>query len=129
MVEDTEIEKLAIMDPEAALESLGDKTVFGIMVDGMSACLIKHMTEIKVSLEANEHGSLKTQLQSLKGATSYTRCYRVGKATELLKNSIEANELDKIPVHYSRFVKESILLKRYLRQYICKRESMAFHLI
>ncbi len=123
MVEMGKLEGLPIMDPAAAVQLLGDKTVFSIMIDGMCTCIQKHLTEIKVSLEANEFSALRTQLQSLKGATAYTRCDRLGKATELLMEVIKSKKYDDIPEYYSCFVKESILLKRYIRKYICERDS------
>ena len=123
MTDDPELQGLVIMDPDSAMEFLGDKAVFEMMLDGMSTCLIKHLTDIKVSLEANDYSSLKTELQSLKGATSYTRCHRVGKAAELFKAAIEAGRFEKIPELYSRFIRESIMLKRCLRKYVSSRDS------
>ena len=123
MTDDPELEGLAVMDPDSALEFLGDNTVFEMMLDGMSSCLIKQLTEIKVSLEACDYSSLKTELQSLKGATSYTRCHRVGKAAELFKAAIDTGRFEKVQEHYLRLIRESILLKRDLRKYICMRDS------
>ena len=124
MLNEKDWESLPILDPNDALEALGDKTVFGIMIDGLGSCLMKHLTEVKVSLEANEYDALKTQLQSLKGATLYTRCYRLSKAVEIFKASIDAAQYQNIPSNYARFMRESILLRRYLRRYICQRDGM-----
>eukprot|EP00830_Metopus_es_P010038 TRINITY_DN19654_c0_g1_i1.p2 TRINITY_DN19654_c0_g1~~TRINITY_DN19654_c0_g1_i1.p2 ORF type:complete len:105 (-),score=28.63 TRINITY_DN19654_c0_g1_i1:34-348(-) len=88
-MEKLSFDQLQIMDPAGAFSSLGEQTLVDLMIDGMDPCLKKHLTDIKISLEDKNYAFLKTQLQSLKGSTAYTKCDRLGKAVELLKVATE----------------------------------------
>lgn len=88
----------------------------------MDGCLHKHLLALKVAFDHGDHLTIRTQAQSLKGASSYIRCDRVGKAAELLRNCIDKKDAS-IGTAYARLVKECIIFKRELRKYICEREG------
>lgn len=77
------IEELPILDKAAAIERLGDESLFETMMEGFEDMTMgKNLTTLKIAVDELDYLSIRMQAHSLKGASSYLGAERVKKAAE-----------------------------------------------
>ncbi len=122
----TRVTILPVMETGLMLKDLGNWEAVNLMLDKLDSCILKHLLNIKVSLESKDYAALKIQLHSLKGAAMYTHCKPLEEAAEKFKADVECKDYDSIKYHYPKLLKECIELRKQVKQYTCRRDGNNF---
>lgn len=116
-------DNLPILDHAVAIENLGGQELFIDLIGMFDETLIKILNELKSAIDRNDNPDIRMKAHTLKGSASYIQAERVRRVSEILQLCIDDKNTESVFLYYPLLVKESILLRRCIRMYLCEHNS------
>ncbi len=107
-----------VLDPTTAINNLGDDGLFIQLMENYDSSLMKTLEELRVAMDQIDYREIRQKSHSLKGPASYIQGERVRRAAEIVQLCVDRQEGPNIYKYYPQLIKESIRLRRRVRQYL-----------
>eukprot|EP00826_Nyctotherus_ovalis_P065158 TRINITY_DN9571_c0_g1_i11.p1 TRINITY_DN9571_c0_g1~~TRINITY_DN9571_c0_g1_i11.p1 ORF type:complete len:285 (-),score=30.85 TRINITY_DN9571_c0_g1_i11:57-911(-) len=115
-----------IIDYTKAITDLGDKELFIGLVGIFDENFVATLEKIKTAVDSGDNTGIRMHAHTLKGTASYIQAERVRRISEILQLCIDNNEPENVFKYYPLLIKESIKLRRAIRQYLCENNSNGY---
>ena len=124
-----QIEEFPILNREHAVYYLEDAEVFDTIIEGYSETKLKRgLNSFKAALEAGDFNRVALESQALKNCAIYIQAQRtVAVARAIYESCVPKLEVDAICQYYPILIKQSILLRRRIRQEIFQKNKLVFN--
>jgi len=116
-------DSIPILDVQDAINALGDEDLFNILVNHYDEALCKSLKDLRLAMDTFNYKDIRSITHALMGPSNYVEAKRVLKACETVFKNVDNQEGEAVYRNYPILIEECIKLRRWIRGYICNRDS------